>query len=123
MVGRPFKPVLLILGIPVDVALFPCPLLSFHPVRRAVGPTYVVVSAASSHRVHPGTENPDTLNVFPLLDRSDHDVTPPVVADTVIVEVACASNHTAKFDRRDGLNRSLFMRDMDILLLLVILHS
>jgi hypothetical protein len=89
-----------------------------------VVPVTVDASAASSHNAHPGIENVDDVTtVFPLLDRSAHDVTPPVVADTVIVDVSCASNHIAKFDRRDGLNRSLFTRDVDILLLLVILHS
>jgi hypothetical protein len=102
--------------------LFPVPDLSLHCVTDVV-PVIVDGSAASSHKAHPGIENVDVTIVFPLLDRSAHDVTPPVVADTVIVEVSCASNHIAKFDRRDGLNRSLFTRDVDILLLLVILHS
>jgi hypothetical protein len=67
-----------------SVGLFPRPLLSFHPVRELVDPTYVVVSAASSHRTHPDTENVDA-NVFPIPDRSDHVVTCPVVVDEMVV--------------------------------------
>ena len=66
------------------------------------------MSAASSHREHPGTENVNVLKVLLFEDRSNHDVTPLVVADTAIVEVARASNHTDKFDSLDGKNSSLF---------------
>jgi hypothetical protein len=87
------------------VGLFPRPLLSFHPVREVVDPAYVVVSAASSHRTHPETENVDA-NVFPISDRSDHVVTPPAVDEMVVV--ACASNHRDRPGRREGLNLSSF---------------
>jgi hypothetical protein len=102
--------------------LFPFPDLSLHCVTDVVVPVIVDGSAASSHNAHPGIENVDDVTtVFPLLDRSDQEVTPSAVE--VIVEVSLASNHIAKFDRRDGMNRSLFTRDVDILFLLVILHS
>jgi hypothetical protein len=102
------------------VGLFPRPLLSFHPVSEVVGPIYVVVSAASSHRVHPGTvgaPSPElkveticapagkkiegwlvrvfemmgagkdvvAFSVFPIPDRSAHDVTPAAVDKMVVV--------------------------------------
>jgi hypothetical protein len=46
--------VAVVIALSIGVATYPLPLLSFHPVSEFVGPTYVVVSAASSHRVHPG---------------------------------------------------------------------
>jgi hypothetical protein len=51
-------------------------------------------------------ENVGVTIVFLLLDLSDHDVTPPVVADKVIVDVCLASNHNAKLDNLEGLNLS-----------------
>jgi len=45
--------VVVVIALSMGVATYPLPLLSFHPVSEEVGPTYVVVSAASSHRTHP----------------------------------------------------------------------
>jgi hypothetical protein len=97
------------IGLPtLTVALYPFPDLSFHCVT-VVDPGVLItvdVSAASSHRTHPDTENV-VANVFPISDRSDHDVTCPVVVDEMVV-VACASNHRDRPGRREGINLSSF---------------
>jgi hypothetical protein len=82
--------------------------LSAHPVTVVdpVAVVTVVESAASSHRTHPDTENV-VANVFPISDRSDHDVTCPVAVDEMVV-VACASNHRDRPGRREGINLSSF---------------
>jgi hypothetical protein len=111
MVGRPSRPVLIIVGVPVPaaVALLPSPDLSFQVVIGAplvAGTPVALGSDASSHRTHPGTENV-VANVFPISDRSDHDVTCPVAVDEMVV-VACASNHRDRPGRREGINLSSF---------------
>ena len=48
----------------------------------------------------------EVFSVFPIPDLSDHDVTPEAV--DVIVVVACASIHSDRPGRREGLNLSSF---------------
>ena len=55
-----------------------------------------------------------TEKSFLLLDLSFHFVTSVVEPDSVIVEEEAPSSHTAKFERRDGMNRSLFTNDVDM---------
>lgn len=50
----------------------------------------------------------EVFSVFPIPDRSDHDVTTPVTDDAEIVDVACASIHSDRPGRREGLNLSSF---------------
>ena len=49
----------------------------------------------------------DVVNVFPESERSDHDVTCPVVVEEIVV-VALASSHRDRPGRREGINLSSF---------------
>jgi hypothetical protein len=70
------------------VALHPSPDLSFQVVIGAplvAGIPVALGSAASNHRVQPGTKKVVEFIVFPIPDRSAHDVTPAAVDEIVVV--------------------------------------
>jgi hypothetical protein len=88
------------------VAFSPFPDLSFH-VAEGGEDTNDEESAASNHIAHPGREIGENAGVksLALEERSAHFDTRVGPPEVVIVFVACASNHTAKFDSLDGKNR------------------
>jgi hypothetical protein len=107
--GRPLNPVEEYVGATslLFVAFSPFPDLSFHVAEGGVD-INVVESAASNHTAHPGREFGENVvreKLLELEERSAHFDTRVGPPEVVIVFVACASNHTDKFDRRDGLNR------------------
>jgi hypothetical protein len=51
----------------------------------AAGTPVALGSAASNHKVHPGTKKVVAFSVLLFPDRSAHDVTPAVVDEIVVV--------------------------------------